>query len=268
MAAPKNETPPEEAEDWLVTYADAITLLMAFFVMMLTFAEFDIPAFEEAAAAIKANVNDSEQGLTPTQELKLEVEDIIFEMQADQAVTVDTDSKGLVISLASGAFFKPGSADLRDAAIPVLEKVVQSISSPKYRMYNIPVEGHTDDEPIHSQRFPSNWELSTQRASTVLRFMVSQGLDPLRMSAIGFGDTRPKVPNRDFEGKPIPENQNTNRRVSIRVFPMNLNEREAYLKRFDEMDRLNRIKEATAAKIKAADDAANKASEAAPAASQ
>jgi len=259
MAAPKYEAPPEEAEDWLVTYADAITLLMAFFVMMLTFAEFDIPAFEEAAAAIKANVNDGDQGLTPTQELKLEVEDVIYEMEADQAVTVETDSKGLVISLAGGSFFKNGTADLTDVAIPFLEKIVLSISSPKYRMYNIPVEGHTDDDPISTKRFPSNWELSSQRASTVVRYMASQGMDTLRMTAVGYADTRPKVPNRDLEGKRIRENQETNRRVSIRVFPMNLSDRQDYLKRLDKVDAQKRIKQAQAAKIKAAEDAAAQA---------
>ena len=123
MAAP---APPEpdikEQEDWLITYADAITLLMAFFVMLLTFAEYDIPAYQEAAAAIKEEVG----GVVEVSEmlgLKMDVEDVVYNMQADQVVNVEMDKDGIVIELASSAFYKPGSAEIREQAMPVLEKI-------------------------------------------------------------------------------------------------------------------------------------------------
>ena len=105
MAAPKNVEEVEEKEDWLVTYADAITLLMAFMVMLLTFSEYDIPGFEEASAAIKNNLTGKDS-TSPIQLLRIDVQDVVFNIQADQVVKVETDKKGIVIELASSAFFK------------------------------------------------------------------------------------------------------------------------------------------------------------------
>ena len=110
MEAPPEEV--EEKEDWLVTYADAITLLMAFMVMLLTFAEYDIPAFETAATAIKSNLTGQES-TSPIQLLRIDVQDVVYNMQADQVVKVETDKKGIVIELSSSAFFKPWFADIR-----------------------------------------------------------------------------------------------------------------------------------------------------------
>ncbi len=234
MAIPKSQKKPEEAEDWLTTYADAITLLMAFFVMMLTFAEFDVPAYQEAAAAIANNIGAGEKdNVSDTQELKIDVEDIVFEMQADQAVDVKLDKKGVVIELSGGAFFQPGTARLVDQAVPVLEKITQTVKAPKFQFYNIEVQGHSDDSPIHTEQFPSNWELSSARASTIVRFFEAAEMEKNRMKAVGLADTHPKVPNLDLEGNPIPENRATNRRIDIRVYPMNLTDREKFGKKVD-----------------------------------
>ncbi len=208
----------------MTTFADAITLLMAFFVMLLTFAEFDIPAYEEAAAAIASNVGSKEQQATTTQQLKIELEDIVFNMNADQAVEVSQDARGITIEMRSGAFFKPGSAELRDAAIPVLDNMGKLLAAPKFACFNINIEGHTDDVPIKTAQFPSNWELSGSRAATVTRFFIDKSLKSFRFRAVGLADTQPKVPNRDAEGKPIPENQATNRRIQLRLERMSIKE--------------------------------------------
>ncbi len=247
MAAPELPPEVEEKEEWLITYADAITLLMAFMVMLLTFAEYDLPAFEEAAAAIESNLTGRD-ATSPTQLLKIDVQDVVYNMQADQVVKVETDDKGVVIELSSSAFYKPASAEMRDEAIPVLEKMVQTLLAPRYEAYHIEVEGHTDDIPIHTEMYPSNWELSAGRATRIVRFLVSQEMDPDRMKATGFAATRPKAPNRDAEGKPIPENQAKNRRVAIRIYPMNLDERDAYLRKVEQR---NLEKEAAAERAKA-----------------
>ena len=201
MAAPLKEEIVEESEDWLVTYADAITLLMAFFVMLLTFAEFDIPAYEELTSALANNVGGRE-AQTTTQSLKIDVQDIVYEMQADQAVQVTSDEKGVVIDLDANAFFQPASADLVPAAIPVLAKLSETLASPNYELYNIAVEGHTDDGQISTDKFPSNWELSSQRASSVVRLFESNEVERARLQARGYADTRPKVPNRDLQADP------------------------------------------------------------------
>lgn len=232
MAAPLKEEVREEAEDWLTTYADAITLLMAFFVMLLTFAEFDIPAYEELSSALAGTLGNREEQTT-SQSLKIDVQDIVYSSQADQVITVDTDDKGVVIELQSNAFFAPASADLVPAAIPVLTKLSETLSSPRYELYNVVVEGHTDDGAINTPKFPSNWELSAGRASSVVRLFEDNNVDRSRLTAAGFADTRPKVPNRDLNGDPIPENRATNRRVVLRLSPMSLSEREAYLRAQD-----------------------------------
>lgn len=228
MPAPADEEWEAPSEDWLITYADAITLLMAFFVMILTFSEFDIPAYEAAAQAIKAEVGNKEIEDTATESLKLDIEDIVYTIEADRVVNVFFDARGVVIELDGTAFYKPGSAEIRLEALPVLEKIALTLSAPKYTFFNIKIDGHTDDDPISTDKFPSNWELSSGRATALVRYLGSQDLNMVRMQAAGFADTRPKVPNRDQEGKKIPENQATNRRISIRVFQMIFKERKIY----------------------------------------
>ncbi len=240
------DPPPEEVEekqDWLITYADAITLLMAFMVMLLTFTKYDIPAFEEAAAAIQSNLSGRDS-TSPIQLLRIDVQDVVYNMQADQVVKVNTDDKGIVIELSSSAFYKPGSAELREEALPVLEKMAQTLLAPRYQTYAIEIEGHTDDIPINTPRFPSNWELSAMRATQVVRLLVSQGMEPIRLKASGYADTEPKAPNKDAEGNPVPDNQALNRRVVIRIYPMSLAEREVF---FQKVADKVREKEASAA---------------------
>jgi len=79
--------------------------------------------------------------------------------------------------------------------------------------------GHTDDAPINTPRFPSNWELSTARATGVVRFLISADVQPERLKAAGYADVRPKFRNRELFGEPIPENRTKNRRISIRLNP-------------------------------------------------
>jgi chemotaxis protein MotB len=219
--ASKLEAPHEEEEEaWLLTYADMITLLMAFFVMLINFTKYDLPAMEEAAAAIKSEVKGGEAQKSAVENLKTEIQDIVYNMQADQVVQVAVDDKGVVIELASSAFYRPGSAEFRDEAIPVLTQIAQSLMDPKYNNYSMEIEGHTDDDPISTAQYPSNWELSTGRATRVVRFLIDKGMKPDRLKAIGFADTKPKVPNRNPDGSPIKENQAQNRRVNVHMTPI------------------------------------------------
>ena len=238
----KDDEDVEDQDGWMVTFTDAITLLLAFFVMMLTFTEFDIPAFEEAAKAITNEVGYKDE-LTTTDELKIEVEDIVFEMEADQVVKVGKDKRGIVIELASRSFFKPGSAELRGTATPVLENLTLMLAAKKYACFNIEVQGHTDDEPIQTLQFPTNWELSSARAARVVRYFIDKKLDAFRFQAIGLASTKPKVPNRDAEGRPIRQNQATNRRINLHVQRMSLKEQRRCNERTDFKDILEKVKE-------------------------
>jgi chemotaxis protein MotB len=93
------------------------------------------------------------------------------------------------------------------------------MNAASYEKYFINVEGHTDDIPIKTARFPSNWELSAARASSVVRYFISLSLNSSRLSASGYADTKPKLPNSDLTGNVLKQNQAANRRVVLRLHP-------------------------------------------------
>lgn len=216
MAPPPPPSQEPDDESWLVTYADAITLLMAFFVLFISFSKIDLDIYDQVRHGVggefssKATENELEK-------LQESLQDIVLEQEIPDAVSVSTDSRGITIELDANAFFKPGSAELAEGAAAILDSTFEEVSAPIYDRFNIQVEGHTDDDPISTPKFPSNWELSTARASTVVRFLINKEMDPKRFKATGFADTQPKVPNRDVNGDPIPENQARNRRVIVRI---------------------------------------------------
>ena len=219
----------EDEEDWLVTYADAITLLMAFFVMLVSFSKVDLVKFEEVQAGIKGEVgNRKEEELT--QEILKDLP--LYKMQTEIQAIIDTDSQlppgdvqvgfddeGIVIDFLVGSFFKPQSVELTEPAAYVLRKIKYDLEDPPYDIYFVDVEGHTDDVPISTATFASNWELSAHQAATVVRFFIEEGMDPTRLQAAGYADTRPKLPPLDITGEPIPENRRMNRRIAVRLHP-------------------------------------------------
>ncbi len=218
MAGPP-PAPVEEgdSEDWMNTYADAITLLMAFFAMLVSFSKVDLEVFDSVVSGLAEDVGQRVPKPSKSKEIKEELKDIMVSQGADQAVTVSNDSKGVTLELDGNAFFRPGTAILREEALPVLQSAYEEMAAPKYQKFNYEIEGHSDDEPINTPRYPSNWELSSGRASTVVRFFSGLGMKPNRMKAVGFADTQPKVPHRAEDGTPIPENRAINRRVIIRI---------------------------------------------------
>ncbi|MCP5373213.1 MAG: OmpA family protein [Hyphomicrobiales bacterium] len=220
MAAriPRRPPPEEEGEDWLVTYADAITLLMAFFVMLVNFSRIDIPLFEEAAAGIKSEIGRTKVE-SPIKVLKLDLQETVRQHAAEDKVSVGTDNRGILIELDTASFYEPGSADIRSEVFPLLSRLAQSLNGPDYRGFVIEVEGHTDDVPIATFRYPSNWELSAARAAGVVRYFIDESILPDRLRAVGLADTRPKAPNLGPDGAPIAANRAANRRIVVRVFP-------------------------------------------------
>jgi chemotaxis protein MotB len=210
----------------MATFADMVTLLMAFFVMLLNFSKIDIPMFNAVAAGIANEIGMGKDEANPIALMQEAFEDVIAEMQADQVVQVETDENGnITIELASAAFYKSGSAEFRAQALPVLEKIGELLGAPRFKAYQVEIAGHTDDDPIHTAKFPSNWELSTGRATSIIRYFISLGMDFRRFKGAGYAHTRPKVPNRDKEGNPIVENQLENRRVVLTATAMSLAER-------------------------------------------
>ena len=127
-------------------------------------------------------------------------------------VRLSMAEKGLVITFVAEVLFDSGKAKLRKESFPILDKVVRILDE-EVPENNIGVEGHTDNEPIKYSRWKSNWELSSQRALGVLYYLEENGIKPIRLSAIGYGQHQPVTSNNSKEGKQL------NRRVEIVILP-------------------------------------------------
>ena len=211
----------EEEEGWLLSFADLVVNMMALFLVLYSLSDPDPGKFETAAQSITKAFTTQENAPpppTPFQQLvknmqqELAVEGV--EMDAAQA---QVNKRGSTFDFKTGDMFAVGQATILTAAEPLLDRVAQNLIFLGVTNYRIDVEGHTDDVPINTAAFPSNWELSSARASAVARFLISRGVKAERITVLGYADTKPKLPNRDQAGNPLPENRAENRRVVIRI---------------------------------------------------
>jgi chemotaxis protein MotB len=233
MPKKKHEAEKENSERWLLTYADLITLLLIFFVIMYAMSKVDAAKFNQLVQMLsksfggeKAAITMSATGILPhyavfgdtrSKQHKQYVK-AVEQMQKEissKSVRISEDERGIVVSLASDCFFGSGRADFSDSTEAVLKKLTGLFSSTEG---NIRIEGHTDDMPIVqgsqlAARLPTNWELSSQRAVNVLKLLEKVGVDRKRLSAAAFADTRPVKPNDTFDGRAY------NRRVEIVIMP-------------------------------------------------
>lgn len=201
---------------WLTTYADAITLLLAFFVMLMSFSKVDLMTFEQVKAGIARDLGQRTVS-RPAAQLRAQLEALVDTLGVADAVRIDVFDRGIVLELAANAFYESGASQIRPEARPVLERIAEAVIAPRYSKFLIAVEGHTDDGPVAGTGFASNWELSAARATNIVRLFAARDIPPSRMRAIAFADTDPKLPNRDSAGNPLPENQAKNRRVVVRI---------------------------------------------------
>lgn len=209
---------PEDKEIWLITYADMVTLLLALFIIIASISEIDPVKLEMITDQLRKASGQSETRKRPLEEVLKTLKKIAADNHFENQLDISHDPRGIKLEFSSSVFFHSGDGELQPAAKPILEKVaiaLKAISHDGYRLY---VEGHTDDVPIQGGRYPSNWELSTARATNVLRYFISGGIDPKVLAASGFADTIPKVPNRDAKGQPVDANRAKNRRVVIKVY--------------------------------------------------
>lgn len=199
---------------WLVSYADMMTLLVGFFVMLFSMSKIDSGEFEKIKRETTKVFGGEYQ--KPFEKLSSELKKVIEEQKLGDQVFLQESEAGILLTFRGALFFDSASAELREQANGLLEKLVPTIASNSQDM-GIIVEGHTDDRPIVSKIFASNWELSSVRACTVLRFFLEKGFNPDKIKAIGYGDRRPILPNTDKSGKSLADNQSQNRRVVIQI---------------------------------------------------
>ena len=257
MARKKKHPEHVNHERWLVSYADFITLLFAFFVVMFAASNEDKDKAGQVAQAIQVAFSEMavftpagkvfplyDEGGLPSNKVSVignlhsafsetqfmaesgngdgvgegqytidQVEALLTTMLGEDIesgkVRLSLDGRGLTVSLAEAGFFAPGSAELQSDGLPVVDGIAEKL---RRLSYNLRVEGHTDNIPIQTARYPSNWELSTSRATHVLRYLIGDsGIPPSRLSAVGYGEYRPVATNETREGRGL------NRRVDIVV---------------------------------------------------
>jgi len=203
----------EGEDEWLLTYGDMMTLMLCFFLLIVSISEIDQTKFIRVAQSISAAIGvELEQERVSLDALYERVTAIVREEGLEEKVDVSITPMGVVIRLRGSVLFELGSAQLGQRAKPLLDRLARVMHSMPYK---IAVQGHTDNIPISSQVYPSNWELSAARAAGVVRYLISAGVPPSRLEAAGYAETRPRVPNLDGAGESIPANQALNRRVEI-----------------------------------------------------
>ncbi|MCF8039614.1 MAG: flagellar motor protein MotB [Desulfohalobiaceae bacterium] len=212
------------APAWMVTYSDMVTLLLTFFVLMLSMAEMDKIKFRQAVGSLKGAfgvmksepVNETKTdmvlpsvGVIPydmVQRLYNQILMKIKKLDLNRNIEVVTDRGAIVLRIKEKILFAPGSTSLKKGGGSVLQKVAALVSPLPFDMR---IEGHTDNTP-YGVEGRTNWDLSVQRAITVLKYYVgNKQLSLDRLSAVGYGDTKPLVPNDS------PENRALNRRVEF-----------------------------------------------------
>ena len=200
----------EDDTSWLIPYVDVISLLLSFLILALAMSKVDQHRFEKVSAAI------SKHSPPPSLDLLKEKIDGVIASQglSDQVKTVVDDS-GLKMELKNALLFESGQADITPTGRSAINRVAKLLPSIDSR-YQIAIEGHTDDVPIHTGRFDTNWELSSARAINVLKLFTASGIDPQHLSAQGYADTRPATP---IQGDTTAQARARaeNRRVVIRV---------------------------------------------------
>ena len=181
----------DSSSSWLVTYSDAITLLLAFFVMILAVSDLNQGKVEALKEGLSEVITNQERP-TPFTDIKQGLDEYIAANGLQDQLSVVLDTKGVRVEFANVALYDSGSADLKQDALPLLQEVSRVIKQTSHSSHMIEVEGHTDDLPIATDQFPSNWELSSARATNVVKYLLSEGLEKQRLKASGFADSRPK----------------------------------------------------------------------------
>jgi len=212
----QNEDSDIDTNAWLATYGDMITLLMCFFVIFFSISEVNVALFEDLKNGFESDITNNETK-SPISLLAKQL-DSIYDNPADDNLDVEVDllKRGINIRLASKDLFRSGDAQLSRSGRKTVDEISNSLLSIVER-YNLTcdIEGHTDDTPIRSYKFPSNWELSASRAANVLRQMIDSGIPKEQSRAIGFSDIRPIIEPRDSTGSLVKGARAANRRVEI-----------------------------------------------------
>lgn len=222
---------------WLATYADLVTLLFAFFVLLFAMASVEEDKFEqlkrslndaigkqeipEAGTREGLSMRDAEGEVTPEaidelggmiqkqkqEELVSEIKEFILVNELGGKVSAENTDKGAVITLSDMLLFRPGDAEIISEGESIMEKITRILGQFKYK---VRIVGHTDNIPVSSgNKYKNNWELSAARACDIVDILIREGIDPIFLTAAGRGSVEPIASND------TPEGRSRNRRVEI-----------------------------------------------------
>jgi chemotaxis protein MotB len=223
----KEKEEPEEpsAPFWMTTFSDMVTLLLVFFILILSYSTVELEKFRGAMSSMKGalgimpEMGSSVPNRKPNFHERMTVrntkltermqsfDDAIKQAKAEGMIETEVTASGLHIRLGDNVLYDLGKARIKPSAYPILREVAALIREESNDVY---VEGHTDNIPISTAKFPSNWELSTARAMSVVKYLYKvEGISASKLAAVGHGEYRPLVPNTTRE------NRSRNRRVEI-----------------------------------------------------
>ncbi len=216
-ARSENTTP-----SWMVTYADMSTLLLTFFIIYYSLAAINMNKFKEAILGEEqasiglmelldaVESKESIEVLTGlrTDDILADIKHIAEKETLSPVMQVSTDRAKIIVRVPGQTLFEPGKAHLKlETSKAVLTEIIRLMG--KYPRYKISIQGHTDDSPISTLQFPTNWELSSARATAILRYFIDKNVEPKRLTATGYGEIFPIASNQTEMGRA------TNRRVEF-----------------------------------------------------
>lgn len=200
---------------WLISLSDLMMLLFILFVMLFSIAYSKIKSvdFQRAVQAIRKE----KVAPSPMEETREKLEKWVESLDLNDKVQIRKSGDAVLLEVKDNLLFKSGHFDLEEGGLLVmgsLAKILETLPEP----LQVGIEGHTDDEPVVSKVIRDNWDLSAKRSMSVFGSLQLSLPMQKRTVIMAYGDSRPLVPNRDPEGKPISANQSRNRRVTFRIF--------------------------------------------------
>lgn len=218
--SPRLRRPGKAMKSWQTSFLDVVILLLAFFVILTGLANFDTTDYYEFHRGLGAERSDERLQVmqTPIDEVRAELESAFSDNLSDESLRIFADRDQLRLEFTDSGFYASASAELLPEGTTRIDRMLRVLNDLEHYAFRLDVEGHTDDRPIQTVQFPSNWELSTARASNIIRYFIDNGFDPERAKASGYAYTQPLLPHRDALGNPIEEHMALNRRVVVRIY--------------------------------------------------
>lgn len=199
---------------WLMSFSDLSLILMSFFILQLSFSTANQQKVDILREAIQNSKFVAKKDSLTAVSNRIDSE--IKRLQLDKNASVQLDQTGVIVEFKDGLLFSTGSSDSNQQFSAVVNQVMKVIAaSPSH--YKLRIEGHTDDVPIRSSKYASNWELSADRGISLMRMFTARGVDERRLSVQAFAHTRPKRTINGLLGKDLEQARAANRRVVIRI---------------------------------------------------